>query len=87
MPDLPISLILKSLPTEMVQEAVRIAVEQMKLTPEKLALILVRHFNPDQIIEQGKESTLRGVKNDTLKTYKDEGHFPRFINGQTPSQR
>lgn len=58
--------------------------ERLRLTDEKLALMLVRLINPDEIIEQGEEAILRGKKDETLKGYKDEGLFPRFVNGTLP---
>ena len=53
----------------------------------KLALILIRELNPDELIDQGEEAILRGVKDETLKGHKDEGSFPRFVNGSHSRQR
>lgn len=69
---------------EEIAAGIAIARDRLRLTPEKIALILVRLFNPDEIIEQGEEATLRGLRKETLKAYKDEGLLPRFVNGKKP---
>lgn len=67
---------------EMMAKAIEIARERLGLTPEKLALIILRTVAPEEMIEQGEEMILRGIGNPkTLKGYKDDGLLPRFING------
>lgn len=74
---LPIGL-LKPLITPPVLELVK---ARLKLTDEKLALILVRLINPDELINEGEEAILRGVRPETLKKYKDSDDLPRHVNG------
>jgi hypothetical protein len=78
---LPLSLIWGAIPAALRDEAMRLAVARLELTPEKLALLIVRAVNPDECIEQGEEATLRGLRRETLKGYKDGGEYPRQING------
>lgn len=68
---------------EMFAAALPLLRARMKLTPEKLALILLRELNPDARIEQGEEATIRGVKAETLRDLKEapNGVFKREING------
>jgi len=65
--------------------ALPIVRERLRLTPEKLALILIRLINPDEDIGQVEESKLRGVRPETLKGYKEEKLLPRLINGAIPT--
>lgn len=65
----------------MMQEALEIMRERLALTPEKLALMILRIVNPDEMIGQVEEAELRGVKPETLRNAKANGDFPRQING------
>lgn len=67
---------------EMMQAAFAIVRERLDLTPEKLALLLLRILNPDEIVQQGEEATLRGVRHETLKGYKDGKLLPALVNGK-----
>lgn len=73
---------------EMMHEAFAIVRERLALTPEKLALMIVRAVAPDQFIKLGEEHTLRGIgKADTLRDYKLQKLFPHFINGAQPLEK
>lgn len=80
----PLSLLLSRLPAALVDEAMGIAIEKMKLTPEKLALILVRALNPDENIEKGEEADLRGIDRKILKEYKDARFLPEHFGFNDP---
>lgn len=53
---------------------------------KKAALLLVREFNPDEILLAGEEAILRGVRSDTLKGYKDRGELPQVIGYHNQAQ-
>jgi hypothetical protein len=69
---------------EMMREAIPLVRAQLKLTPEKLAIMLRRIVNPDGFTEKGDEATLRGIKEETLRGYKKDGFFPEYLGGVSP---
>lgn len=77
----PLGLLLANLPAALVNQAMQLAIARMDLTPEKLATILVRALNPDEIIGETEEAKLRGVSPTTLRGYKSDGILPKVVNG------
>ncbi len=71
--------LLKRLPPSLVSEATDIAIARLKLTPEKLALILMRAWNPDEIPGETEEARLRGVSPITLRKMKNAKEISRVI--------
>lgn len=76
---LPIGL-LNAMITPHVMELVK---KRLDLDDEKLALMLVRLINPDEVLTQTEEANLRGLRPETLRSYKDAGEFPRHLGGIT----
>jgi hypothetical protein len=66
---------------EMMAQALEIARERLKLTPEKLALMILRAVAPDEIIGEGEEAIVRGVSAPTLRGMKEREEIPRVVNG------
>ncbi len=67
---------------DMMQEAFTLLRARLELTPEKLMLMLLRQFAPEERVEQGEEARLRGIpKRDTLTSLKNDGLFKKEING------
>ncbi len=64
-------------------EAVKLARERLKITPAKLALMLVRLINPDEIIGETDEAKLRGLSPQTLRDMKskERSELPAVIQG------
>lgn len=67
--------------------AIPILRARMKLTPDKIALILARVLNPEEFIKKGEEVTLRGLHEETLKNYKEEKLLPEFIGAESIPMR
>ena len=65
----------------MMQEACGLLRERLKLTPEKLMLLMLRRVNPEEIVQKGEEAHLRGVRHETLAGHKDRRELPVLING------
>lgn len=78
---MPLGLLIKHLPPALLDAAMPLVIKELKLTPAKLALLLVRAINPDHILGQVEEALLRGVKHETLKGHKDRGELPTLVNG------
>jgi hypothetical protein len=66
---------------ELMAEACGLLRQRLKLTPQKLMLILLRELAPDEWVGQLEEAALRGRKPETLREAKARGDFPREING------
>lgn len=66
----------------MMQAAFAIVRERLDLTPEKLALMILRAVAPHEIITEGDECKLRGVSDKTLRGMKDRGELPRVVNAE-----
>ena len=64
----------------MMHEALAIARERLALTPEKLALLIVRAVAPDELIGETEESRLRGCSPVTLRAMKERGDVRRVVN-------
>lgn len=64
---------------EMLAAAMPILRERMKLTPEKLAILLDRVLRPDVMPDKGDEAILRDLDTGTLKKYKDAFRLPERI--------
>ena len=65
----------------MMSEACELLRERMKLTAEKVSLVLQRRVFPDACVGQGEEANLRGMKPDTLREAKQRGEFAREMTG------
>jgi hypothetical protein len=72
--------LLALLPQELVGEAMTLAIERLKLNPEKLALLIVRSLNPDEVLGACEEAVLRGVTRKTLGAMKSRGELPKGVN-------
>jgi hypothetical protein len=72
--------LLAMLPPETVGQAMTIAVERLRLNPEKLALLIVRSLNPDEVLGASEEALLRGVTRKTLGAMKGRGELPKGVN-------
>lgn len=66
---------------ELMSDACQLLRQRLKLTPQKLMLILLREVAPDEWVGQLEEAALRGRKPETLREAKARGDFPREING------
>lgn len=66
---------------EMMALAMAIARDRLKLTPEKLALMILRTVARDEILGEGEEAIVRGVSAPTLRNMKDRQEIPRVVNG------
>lgn len=71
------------MPPDKVDKAYALAAERLDLTrddaAEKLALIIVRILNPDEVLSQEEEAKLRGKSRDTLREMKKRKELPEIL--------
>jgi hypothetical protein len=60
----------------MMHDALALVQARLRLTPEKLAVLLLRQLNPEEILYVPEECRLRGVSDKTLKGMKDGKELP-----------
>jgi hypothetical protein len=71
------------MPPDKVDKAYALAAERLDLTAEdaaeKLALIIVRILNPDEILSQAEEAKLRGKSRQTIREMKRRKELPETL--------
>jgi hypothetical protein len=70
---------------KLMADALEIVRDRLELTPDKLALMVVRLINPDEILGEQEEAKVRGVSRNTLRDMKGRGELPVII--QSPVNR
>jgi hypothetical protein len=73
------------MPPDKVDKAYALAAARLDLTAddaaEKLALIIVRILNPDEILSQEEEAKLRGKSRHTIRQMKRRKELPDVLGG------
>lgn len=64
---------------DMLASAIPILRDQMRLTPEKLALLLHRLLNPDHVPGEAQEAIIRGMSAPTLRAMKQAKELPTVL--------
>lgn len=66
---------------DMMAKAMEIARARLKLTPERLALMIVRAVAPDLVLCAYEEEEVRDVSKNALTAMKQRGEIPQICGG------